>query len=161
MGSNNFALFKTKRLKLEKIACGPAFYSQCQVFATEACGLEGLTRTNESKEQPEENQKVPAVSIGSTGSSRSTPLPYFRAEEYSKTWTSKICGKGSTHKSHQNAHLMVHSSKRPFSCKSCVKAFKLKSDCKKHEAIHRPVNPFPCTVCDRRYSRKDNQQVHI
>lgn len=79
--------------------------------------------------------------------------------------TCSYCQKQFTKTASFKAHLLTHSSDRPFVCSVCSKGFKLQSKLKRHRLVHTGEKPYSCVTCKKAFSLlhhlKRHMNVHV
>ncbi|CAL8129169.1 unnamed protein product [Orchesella dallaii] len=88
--------------------------------------------------------------------------PIFRKHGRGKEEKCRVCHKLFYTSYKLDAHRIVHTGEKPFSCPSCGKAFARKGDLTSHSAVHSKDRPtLSCTMCPKTFATKNYLKIHV
>ena len=101
------------------------------------------------KSEPQENDLNESLTLDEEAPSNMQPAEEHKCEN---------CGKGFSAKSSLTAHLVTHTTERPFECKECGKFFRSQGALYNHGGVH---NPSKCDLCGKFFAQKASLKNHI
>jgi uncharacterized Zn-finger protein len=87
----------------------------------------------------------------------------IRTHTGDKHYKCDVCGKGFSHSSHLQKHIITHTCDKPYNCDICGKGFSDNSNLQNHVRIHTGDKPYTCKcdICGKGFSQNGNLQTHI
>ena len=135
-------LLSHRSIRKEKQNC-----SECGLRFTSKCQIQGHMKAHR------EEKRNACQSCGESliGFSKKEVREHMKAhKESSPLSLCPNCGKGFASKAKLDAHMLVHSEERPFSCGACNRTFKRKMCLKIHEVLH-GEKTLQCDCCGEKF----------